>query len=67
MVKVINEDYSDSYSNKSACYMNTNETLNLVVLAALVTAGCGSWRSKVQQVLPFSIVGRGNKQGVVLR
>lgn len=67
MVKVINEDYSDSYPNKSVCYMNTNETLNLVVLAALVRAGCSPWWSKVQQILPFSIVERGNKQGVVLR
>jgi hypothetical protein len=47
--------------------MNTNETLNLVVLAALVRAGCSPWWSKVQQILPFSIVERGNKQGVVLR
>jgi hypothetical protein len=37
-VKVRNEDYRDSHLNKSVYYMNTNEPLSLVVLAALAGA-----------------------------
>jgi hypothetical protein len=50
---------SASYLNISVYYMNTNESLNLVMLAALVGAGGGPWWSSVHQVLPSSIVGRG--------
>jgi hypothetical protein len=64
--KVRNEDYRDSQLNKTVCNLNTNEPLNLFVLAALVGAGGGPWWSNAQQVLLSSIEERGPEAGCCL-
>jgi hypothetical protein len=65
-VKVRNDDYRDSNLNKSVYYMNTNERLSLVVLAALPGAAGVSWSSSFQQGQPSSVEERGVAAGCCL-
>jgi hypothetical protein len=66
VVKVRNDDYRDSHLNKSVYYVNTNEPLNMLVLAALAGAEGGPWLFNAQQGLHSCTKERGGAAGCCL-